>query len=224
MEKDDISQQSPHASTPKQFLKRKNTIVTEVRPMPELVEEFTRFGNRRSMKLPKYIAISPGSCLSVEEKVIIAKTVADAKGKDYELRETEVLDRRELHSEIKMKYDASELSVITKAKILTSYIMTVTAKSPVKFRFTFVSRMQNYCLDILECLVSANSLRKTNPHNKQKRKDLQHEAYSKYQLLSYISFVAYENACLTKKQYERVAIQISECVNLLVAWTKSDAK
>lgn len=52
----------------------------------------------------------------------------------------------------------SELSVITKAKDLCSYIMTVTDKSPKRFRFTLVSRMQNYGLDVIENLISANEI------------------------------------------------------------------
>ena len=50
----------------------------------------------------------------------------------------------------------SELSVITKAKGLCSYIMTVTEKSPKRFRFTLVSRLQNYALDVIENLIMAN--------------------------------------------------------------------
>jgi hypothetical protein len=50
----------------------------------------------------------------------------------------------------------NELSVITKAKDLCSYIMTVTDKSPKCFRFTLVSRLQNYALDVIENLIMAN--------------------------------------------------------------------
>ena len=50
----------------------------------------------------------------------------------------------------------SELSVISKAKDLCSYIMTVTDKSPKSFRFTLVSRLQNYALDVIENLIMAN--------------------------------------------------------------------
>ena len=52
----------------------------------------------------------------------------------------------------------SELSVITKAKELCSYIMLVTDKSPKRFRFTLVSRMQNYALDVIENLYMANEV------------------------------------------------------------------
>lgn len=44
----------------------------------------------------------------------------------------------------------SELGVIVKAKDLCSYIMIITQKSPKHFRYTFVSRMQNLSLDIIE--------------------------------------------------------------------------
>ena len=42
----------------------------------------------------------------------------------------------------------SELVVITKAKDLCGYVLTVTQKSPKQFRFTFTSRLQNLCVDI----------------------------------------------------------------------------
>lgn len=53
----------------------------------------------------------------------------------------------------------SELSVITKSKDLCNYILTITDKSPKKFRFTLVSRLQNYSLAIIENLLSANEVR-----------------------------------------------------------------
>ena len=52
----------------------------------------------------------------------------------------------------------SELSVITKAKELCGYVMTVTDKSSKRFRFTLVSRMQNYALDVIENLYTANEI------------------------------------------------------------------
>ena len=52
----------------------------------------------------------------------------------------------------------SELTVITKSKDLCSYIMTVTQKSPKHFRYTFVNRLQNLSLDIVEKLIRANEI------------------------------------------------------------------
>jgi len=49
----------------------------------------------------------------------------------------------------------NDLFVITKAKDLAKYILTVTEKSPKKFRFTLVVRLQNYILDALESLYLA---------------------------------------------------------------------
>lgn len=47
----------------------------------------------------------------------------------------------------------SELTVVTRAKELCQYILTITDKSPKKFRFTLVSRLQNYSLSVIEHLI-----------------------------------------------------------------------
>ncbi len=57
-----------------------------------------------------------------------------------------------------MEKKKSELTVITKAKDLCSYVMAVTQKSPKQFRFTFVSRLQNLTLSVIENLFRANDV------------------------------------------------------------------
>ena len=57
-----------------------------------------------------------------------------------------------------MERKQSELTVITKAKDLCSYVVTVTQKSPKQFRFTFTSRLQNLCLNSIEELYRANDV------------------------------------------------------------------
>ncbi|MCR5201794.1 MAG: hypothetical protein K6D02_01685 [Lachnospiraceae bacterium] len=52
--------------------------------------------------------------------------------------------------------ESSELTVITKAKDLCTYVMVVTQKSPKHFRYTFVNRLQNLTLDIVDKLIRAN--------------------------------------------------------------------
>ena len=52
----------------------------------------------------------------------------------------------------------SELVIVTKAKDLCSYIVTITQKSPKQFRFTFVSRLQNLALDVIEKIYYANEI------------------------------------------------------------------
>ena len=57
-----------------------------------------------------------------------------------------------------MTHTQSELQVITCAKNLCSYVMTITQKSPKQFRFSLVGRMQGYVLDIVEELYYANDI------------------------------------------------------------------
>ena len=57
-----------------------------------------------------------------------------------------------------MERKQSKLSVITNAKDLCSYVMTVTQKSPMLFRFTFVTRLQNLALSAIENLFRANDV------------------------------------------------------------------
>ena len=52
----------------------------------------------------------------------------------------------------------SELTIITKAKDLCSYVITITQKSPKQFRFAFVSRLQNLALSVIENLLRANDV------------------------------------------------------------------
>ena len=94
----------------------------------------------------------------------------------------------------------SELSVITKSKELCSYIMTVTQKSPKHFRYTFVSRLQNLSMDILENLYRANEvfLVKGDTAAIEKRLDLQRQAMTNLKLIAYFSQLAMEQGCILK--------------------------
>ncbi len=53
----------------------------------------------------------------------------------------------------------SELTVITKAKELCSCVLTISDKSPKKFRFMLSSRLQNYSISIVEQLLYTNEVR-----------------------------------------------------------------
>ncbi len=86
------------------------------------------------------------------------------------------------------KTKKSELYVITKTKELTKYVITVTEKSPKKFRFTLVTRLQNYCLDVIENLVIANMLLAGSPERLEKQK----EAGRKLELLGYFAMLCME--------------------------------
>jgi hypothetical protein len=120
----------------------------------------------------------------------------------------------------------SELSVITKAKDICSYIMTVTDKSPKRFRFTLVSRLQNYALDVIENLIMANEtfVSAGDARSAIERMSYQRKAMSRLKLLSYMSELAMKQGCILAKQYEQVTKQVYDAENMLGAWMNSDKK
>lgn len=120
----------------------------------------------------------------------------------------------------------SELAVITRAKDLCSYIMTVTDKSPKRFRFTLVAKMQNYALNTIENLYRANEVfaQRGDKEKAALRMDYQHKALTELKLLAYISQLAMEQGCILPKQYEQISKKASDCQNMLGAWLSSDRK
>ena len=116
----------------------------------------------------------------------------------------------------------SELVVITFTKKLLAYVVDVTEKSPKKYRFTFVNRLQNYAIDALEDLFKANNLRTDIKKTADERKLLQKDAYSKLKLLSYMAYMASENDCILEKQYFNIANNVHECLTWLHYWMHMD--
>ena len=120
-----------------------------------------------------------------------------------------------------------ELAVIIKAKDLGSYIFTVTDKSPKKFRFTLVTRLQNTCLDIIENLYYANSVYvkgKEDYTHIGKRNAYQKRAYVKVKMLLYFALIARENQCILPKQHEQISTQAYEVNRMITAWARSDLR
>ncbi len=113
----------------------------------------------------------------------------------------------------------SDLFVVTRAKDLAKYVITVTEKSPKKFRFTLVVRMQNYALDAIECLYRANAL----PLGEERRR-IQENARLQFSLLDYFAGIAYEQNCILFHQYEQIGKQCAEALLYLGKWMASDAK
>ena len=120
----------------------------------------------------------------------------------------------------------SELAVITKAKDLCSYVMTVTDKSPKRFRFTLVAKLQNYALDIIENLYRANEVfvKAGDREKAQQRIDFQHQALTELKLLGYMAQLSMEQGCILPKQYEQITKKIHDCQNMVGAWLNSDSK
>ena len=125
-----------------------------------------------------------------------------------------------------MERKQSELTVITKAKDLCAYVMTVTQKSPKHFRYTFVSRLQNTALSVIENLLRANDVYVSGQDAAARKERLQYQraAQTDLKLLGYIGMLAMEQGCILPKQYEQIARQLTDCRNLLGAWMNSDRR
>lgn len=177
-----------------------------------------------NLKIPKKIENVSNNVNTVEDKVAVKQAFATAENEKFNKESvTEmVLQDKELEQVNKIPYNANDLVVITAVKKLGAYTIAVTEKSPKKFRGVFVNRMQNYCLDTLECLLEANFIRMDGTENKIKREELQKEAIVKLKLLGYVSMVAENSGCILKKQYKQISLQLSEAINLIAAWKKSD--
>lgn len=118
-----------------------------------------------------------------------------------------------------------ELAVITKSKKLCLYVLSVTDKSPKKFRFTLISRLQGYSLDIVEYLYRANDIviEKNNTLSEQnERLAYQKKAMSTIRLLEYISEIAMLSNCILPKQFEQISAMAFEVKRMLYGWMKSD--
>lgn len=118
----------------------------------------------------------------------------------------------------------SELSVITRAKDLCSYIMTVTQKSPKQFRYTFVSRLQNLSLSVIENLYRANDIYPQNARMASQRLEFQQRALTDIKILAYFSMMAMEQGCILAKQFEQISRLAADCQFMTAAWMSSDQK
>lgn len=112
-----------------------------------------------------------------------------------------------------------------KAKDLCQYVMTVTQRSPKQYRFTFTSRLQNLCMDVIQDIYLANEMfigGEEAKANYQKRLSYQRAAMTKTRLMAYIAQLALEQKAILPKQYEQIAVQAENVLNLLGGWIKSD--
>lgn len=128
----------------------------------------------------------------------------------------------------RMKNPMPDLSVITKAKELATYLFTVTQKSPKQFRFSLTGRMQTLCLEVIGHLYRANDTWvEPNPDRQvrlQQRLDRQHYALTALKELDWLVTFACEQGCITEKQEEGIAERLHHTRNLLGAWITSDRK
>ena len=119
-----------------------------------------------------------------------------------------------------MKKNESELKVITETKRLTEYVMTITEKSPKKYRYTYVNRIHNLLFDIIELLYKANNESLGNIS----RRVYQNDAYTNFQFLDYLCDLGCKEKCILFKQYENITEMINTCMKLLNNWILSDKR
>jgi len=180
-----------------------------------------------NLKIPKQIEIYNKNLYSVDDILQIKKSIAMANNIKFNEQITKKVAIEEnecLEIISKILYNSNDLIVITVVKKLTAYVITITEKSPKKFRGVFVNRIQNYCIDTLEYLLQANYIRMDSLDNKLKRNEFQQQAITKLKLLGYISLLALNSSCIIKKQYKQISMQCAEAINLTIAWMKSDDK
>ena len=120
-----------------------------------------------------------------------------------------------------------KLIVLEKANELGEYIFLISDSAPKKYRFTFVSRMQNLMLDIIENLYKANYVNLSYMNDRQYRAgrlEYQEKARLSVDLLCYISQIARKQNCILPKHYEQILVRASEIKRLINGWIRSDMK
>ena len=125
-----------------------------------------------------------------------------------------------------MAHSQSELQVITFAKNLGSYVMTITQKPPKQFRFSLIGRMQDYVQDIVEELYYANDIYVTPASRSDwtQRQAHQRKAMATLKLLSWVAQVSMEQGAIQPKQFQQISEQCWNTQNLLGAWIIIDQK
>lgn len=111
-----------------------------------------------------------------------------------------------------------EMAVITHAKKLCEYILIITEKSPKKYRWSIVSKLQNCSSQIIDHLYQANF------EKEEKREFYQTRAGVVLNLLDFYAETAKKMQAISFHQMEVIAKQIYETKKLLGGWVKSTRK
>ena len=109
-----------------------------------------------------------------------------------------------------------EMAVFTSAKKLAEYIFVITEKSPKKFRWSIISRLQNASVDVIENLYRANFER-----GMEERIAYQKSALVSINLVDFFAETARSKQAISLHQTEVIAKQIAECKKLLNGWVRA---
>lgn len=108
-----------------------------------------------------------------------------------------------------------EMAVFTVAKKLSEYIFVITEKSPKKFRWSIITRLQNASVDVIE------NLHRANFEKGEKRIEYQKNAMVSINLVDFFAETARAKNAISLHQTAVIAKQIVECKKLLSGWVRA---
>ncbi len=109
-----------------------------------------------------------------------------------------------------------EMAVFTHAKKLSEYIFVITEKSPKKYRWSIISRLQNASVELVENLYRANFER-----DEALRITFQKCAAVCIKLIDFYAETARKKQAITIRQTAVLAKHIAETEKLLNGWVRS---
>lgn len=119
-----------------------------------------------------------------------------------------------------MSTSKNDLYVITQAKKLVQYVLERNMEAPKKYRYSFLSRIENTCMDIVSLLYEANDIQVGDS----RRRNKQLEVKTRLKILDFLCYSALCAKCYLFSQYQTISALINDCSKSLEAWIKSDDK
>ena len=113
----------------------------------------------------------------------------------------------------------SELFVFAKVKDLVSYILLISGKSPVKYRYSILNPLISTCLSIIELLYEANDMEFGLD-----RLSLIRRAKTKLKTVDFLSSIAANADCFTEKQHETILNRIGLASKYLMGFYNHSKK
>lgn len=114
----------------------------------------------------------------------------------------------------KAKDRQQEMAVFTSAKKLAEYVLVITQKSPKKFRWSMVTKLQNSSINIVELLYMAN-------FDKDNRERYLKKCSVELSLLDFYAETAKRMQAINLKQMLNIGKQLLEVRKMLQGWLKS---
>lgn len=120
-----------------------------------------------------------------------------------------------------------EFLLTSKAKDLVKHTVFMTdsiKRYPKKFKFSYVNRMQEIAIDILEDIQTANELNINDPEELKERLYLQNKAITKCKTLSFFIELSFENESINinDKQCKTWIKYVLDVQYMAVRWRTKD--